>query len=70
MVGDPLGAEDVLDRDRDPGQLALAAAPSPFSAVRQVGVQLVARGGLAVGVEVLLGGEVAGADPLGRLRRP
>ncbi len=63
---DSLGAEDVLDGDGNPAQRAIARFLG-FLGRPEVGVERVPGGGLAVGVEVLVGREVAGADPLGRL---
>ena len=61
-----LRAEDVLDRHGDPGELPVAPG-RPVLGRPQVRVQLVAGRGVAVGAEVLVGGELAGADLLGRL---
>ena len=53
VVCDPLGAEEVLDRDGDPAQRPVAPTAALLGAP-EVGVELVAGRGLAPGVEVLL----------------
>ena len=66
----PLGAEDVLDRDRDPPQRPVRDLVGGAVLDRpEVGVELVARGGRLPGLEVLAGGDLAGGDLRRRPRR-
>ena len=67
---DALGAEDVLDGDRAcPRSASPPAAGAAGLGAPQVGAEVVACGGLGVGVEVLAGVEVARLDPAQRLGR-
>ena len=65
---DPLGAEQVLDRERGAAQGVAAGAARAGLGSPQVGVELVAGGRLGVGVEVLVGGDLPRLDPPDRGR--
>ena len=77
---DPLGAEDVLDGDGDAVEWAISArllpaSPGPLEVglrwvlgSPQEGVQRVAGGRFAIGIEELIRGEIPGTNSRGRLR--